>query len=707
MRRIVTAITGAALAFSMVASAIPANAAVAGYDSQYTFQSDWLTRSPGEQGTWSVTFKNTGTTTWTPGTSTDVQLAVCLDDKVTCNVSDPKEAPFNNAWVSATRYARMNLPAGKTSVATNDSASFTVNITVPAGQAPGTYFFNAALVKADTGEDIRNEGAYFEVKVPGVAAQTSAIAVSPDANTPDTNPVSDGTSTNRGAHTYTATIATSVTATTVDIQLIRSGDYTPSTGAFRDAEGDPVVGNNQADLRPVGSAVIEVVNGVAITPATRVNAVTIPANRTITFTVDSTGVADSIRPVVFVDANGNDNIDLNADNTASETAGVGGIKSWTAAGSASLANALDGCVTSLDKTAKNFTLDTTGQTETSPTQCANPSASSGDVLYNYDANDTFMVASVPSTMADFEAALSRGDAIIVLGYSSSPEPSSSFNITGDGPVLASCTAEKGSGAGSNDIKITIDPATPDYNTDTIGAFYTGFRIQRAPVTGTGADDEVTTGTVGTFTTVATSTTDGDANTTTVWEYTDMDVSAGTYRYRCAGIVDGDTGLDVADPNNETSVTPGSSDTAAPTSTDLFISTSAGLTGQLDTGDVFKVVFSETMTTDSSGDVILVQDADGTTMTINCTGATSSAAGNYGAVCNFNLGNETVKSTLYTTPRVLTVTITSTALPTASGAQGTTSGMQLPTTVTDQGGITDSTGNQWNVTGSSDRVVDIE
>lgn len=47
------------------------------------------------------------------------------------------------------------------------------------------------------------------------------------------------------------------------------------------------------------------------------------------------------------------------------------------------------------------------------------------------------------------------------------------------------------------------------------------------------------------------------------------------------------------------------------------------------------------------------------------------------------------------------------LPTATSAAGTTAGMQMPTTVTDQGGIVDTTGNQWNVTGSSDRVVDIE
>jgi len=183
MRRIVTAISAAALAFSLVASATPANAAVAGYDSAYLGQSDWLVRSPGQTGSWTVIFQNTGTTTWTRGTSTEVEFAACLEDKVTCNAQDASEAGFNNGWLSATRYADMN----QTAVDPGQAASFTVNITVPSSQPGGTHHFNGAVVKADTGADIRNEGAFFDVLVTGAATGGAATITSLSPTTGSTN----------------------------------------------------------------------------------------------------------------------------------------------------------------------------------------------------------------------------------------------------------------------------------------------------------------------------------------------------------------------------------------------------------------------------------------------------------------------------------------------------------------------------------------
>ena len=699
MRRIISAISVLALAFSLVASATSANAAVAGYDSAYAGESAFLSLTPGQSGSFTVFFANTGTTSWTKGSASQVDLAACLDDKVTCNSQDATEAPFNSGWLSATRYATHS----QTTVAPGGIGTFTYNVAVPAGTAAGTYRFNGALVLSATGADIRNEGYYQDVTVPAAPpAAATGIVVNPQAA--DTNTVSEGTTTNanRGAHTYTVTL-TGVTAC-VDLQLIRSGDYTPATGVFRDNEldsGGTVIGNNQADLRTVGTAVFEVVNGVAVTPATRIDCVTVPSTGIITFTVDATSVATTIRPVVFVDANNNDQIDLAADNTSTETNGVGGSKTWVAAPADSAADGADGCAVSLDKTANTFTLDTAG----GAVQCANPAASTGDVQYTYDANDNFFVLGVPSTEAEFEAALSRGDAVTVGAYSSSPEPSSTFNITGDGPALLSCTAEKGGSGASNDIKITIDPSTPDYDTDNIGAFYTGFRIQRATVTG--GTDEAADGTVGTYATIATSTVDEDATTKTLWEFTDNDVAAGVYRYRCAGIVDGDTGPNTADTNNESSVTPGTSDLSAPTSVDLRMTVNSGLVGQLDTGDQFKIAFSEVMNTSSTGDLIRFQDADGTTMTLRCDGDTTPNAGEFGAICSFNTVDEVVGGSTYAAGRVVTIVVVGTLAATVASEVGTSAGMQIPTTAIDQGGFTDLTGNQWNVTGSSDRVLDIE
>lgn len=695
MRRIVTAITAVALAFSLVAMATPANAAVAGYDSAYAGESAFLTLSSGQSGTFTVFFANTGATSWVKGSASQIDLAACLEDKVTCNSQDTSEAAFNSGWLSATRYATHT----QSTVAPGQIGTFTYNVAVPAGTAGGTYRFNGALVLSSSGADIRNEGYYQDVTVPTAAA--SGMAITPDANAAATNTVSGSSpNENRGAHTYTATL-TGVTSC-VDIALFPQSRYTVSTGVFRDTEGttDTADDNNQADSLGTGGAVIEVVNGVAVTASAYISCVAVPSSGIVTFTIDSTTVATDVRPVVFVDANNNDALDLNADNKPTETFVVGGRKTYNAAPADSSANAADGCVRQVNKDSNFFVVDSSG----TAAQCADPTAAGGTILYNYDANDTFTVAGIPSTMADFEAALSRGDGVTVGAYGSSAELVSTFDIAADGPTLTSCTAEKGTGAGTNDIKISINPATPDYNTATIATYYSGFRIQRAPVTS--GTDEATDGTVGTYATIATSTVDEDSATATVWEYTDADVAAGTYRYRCAGIVDGDTGPNAADPNNESSVTPGTADLSSPTSVDLRVTTNAGLVGQLDTGDVFKVAFSEDMNTDSTNDQIRIQDADGTTMTIVC--GSSSTAGTYGAVCNFNTtGVETLGGTEYAANRVLTVTITSTTAPTVTGEIGTATGMQLPTTVIDQGGITDTTGNQWNVTGSADRVIDVE
>jgi hypothetical protein len=161
MRRIVTAITAAAMALSLVSMAMPANA-VAGYDSAYAGESAFLTLNAGQSGTFTVFFQNTGTTAWARGTASQVDLAACLEDKVTCNAQDASEAPFNSGWLSTTRYATHT----QTTVAPGSIGTFTYNVAVPSGQAAGTYRFNGALVLSSTGADIHNEGYYQDVTVP-------------------------------------------------------------------------------------------------------------------------------------------------------------------------------------------------------------------------------------------------------------------------------------------------------------------------------------------------------------------------------------------------------------------------------------------------------------------------------------------------------------------------------------------------------------
>jgi hypothetical protein len=169
MRRIMTATCSFALALSLSLAAEPAQAAVAGYDSAYSGESAFVHIAPGQTQNFQVFFTNTGTTTWVRGTGTQIDLAACLGDKVTCNAQDASEAPWNNGWRSPTRYAT----TVQTTVAPGAIATFTYNITAPVGVTAGTYRFNGDLVLAATGEKIHPEGYYQDATVGTSLGSTS------------------------------------------------------------------------------------------------------------------------------------------------------------------------------------------------------------------------------------------------------------------------------------------------------------------------------------------------------------------------------------------------------------------------------------------------------------------------------------------------------------------------------------------------------
>jgi hypothetical protein len=179
MRKIVTAVSAAALSLSMLASAIPA-LAVAGYDSAYAGESAFVNISPGQTQNFQVFFANTGTTTWSRGTSTQVDLAACLEDKVTCNAQDATEASWNSGWISSTRYATTT----QTTTAPGSLGTFSYNITAPVGATAGTYRFNGDLVLSTTGEKIHPEGYYQDATIGGVGTGAATItSISPTSGT--------------------------------------------------------------------------------------------------------------------------------------------------------------------------------------------------------------------------------------------------------------------------------------------------------------------------------------------------------------------------------------------------------------------------------------------------------------------------------------------------------------------------------------------
>src|SRR5256714_6041748 len=160
MRKIVTAVTAAALSLSMLAAAVPA-LAVSGYDSAYAGESAFVNISPGQTLNFQVFFANTGTTTWSRGTGTQVDLAACLEDKVSCNAQDASEASWNSNWLSATRYATTT----QTTTAPGSLGTFSYNVTAPVGATAGTYRFNGDVVLSTTGERIHPDGYYQDATV--------------------------------------------------------------------------------------------------------------------------------------------------------------------------------------------------------------------------------------------------------------------------------------------------------------------------------------------------------------------------------------------------------------------------------------------------------------------------------------------------------------------------------------------------------------
>jgi hypothetical protein len=187
MRKITTAITAAALAFSMLASAVPA-AAVVGYDSAYAGESAFVNITGGQTQNFQVFFANTGTTAWQRGTASQVDLAACLEDKVTCNAQDASEATWNSGWLSATRYAT----SVQTITPPGSLGTFSYNITAPAGVAAGIYRFNGDLVLASTGEKIHPDGYYQEANTGGSAGAPTITSLTPNSGPAGTDVVIAG-----------------------------------------------------------------------------------------------------------------------------------------------------------------------------------------------------------------------------------------------------------------------------------------------------------------------------------------------------------------------------------------------------------------------------------------------------------------------------------------------------------------------------------
>jgi uncharacterized repeat protein (TIGR01451 family) len=181
--------------------------AVSGYDSAYNSESAFLAIDPGETKAFQVFFVNTGTVTWIKGSSSQVDLAACREDKVTCNAQDPGEATWNSGWLSTGRYATTT----QATVAPNEVATFAYNIKAPS-DATGTHRFNGDVVVASSGTRIHPEGYYQDATVNAVG-QTGQTTGGGTAGGGGTGGGGGGTSGGGGTTLGTLTVNGGLTAT--------------------------------------------------------------------------------------------------------------------------------------------------------------------------------------------------------------------------------------------------------------------------------------------------------------------------------------------------------------------------------------------------------------------------------------------------------------------------------------------------------------
>jgi hypothetical protein len=158
----------AALCAAMLLALLPAPAAaVNGYDSAIAGESAFINITRGQSAEFQVFAANTGSVTWTKGTSTQIDLAYC------CPVAPSPNASWRSGWISDSHYATST----QTSVSPGSLGTFRFTITAPADAAAGTYEFAYDLVLASTDEPIHPEGKFETAIVTGPRPPTFDVTV--------------------------------------------------------------------------------------------------------------------------------------------------------------------------------------------------------------------------------------------------------------------------------------------------------------------------------------------------------------------------------------------------------------------------------------------------------------------------------------------------------------------------------------------------
>lgn len=194
------------------------------------------------------------------------------------------------------------------------------------------------------------------------------------------NTVSTDDEPNQGARQYSVDVGE---AQAVDIALVPCENVSVSDAGAVTFEDDEnldtdadLEGDDEADELGETLAEIEVINGVAGDYGDWAQNVA-ATNGTVTFTVDSTE-ADCVTPVIFTDADDQEDLDLDAENAPTDDFGLGGEKTFlpeeAAAGTGNEDLSIDRVNEDEDYLIASDLADATD-----------------DAVYEYDSNDVFYV----------------------------------------------------------------------------------------------------------------------------------------------------------------------------------------------------------------------------------------------------------------------------------------------------------------------------
>ncbi|WP_432536272.1 cell wall-binding repeat-containing protein [Kineococcus arenarius] len=433
-------------------------------------------------------------------------------------------------------------------------------------------------------------------------------------------------------------------------------------------------GNNDADTGAVASR-ITVVNGSTVAGgAGDVQVEVAPVNGQISFTVEGNGF-ESVIPVVYADANSDNNLDLDDDGATTEDFGVGGVLNVLPTEAATGALAGTAQILDVNKDANYIVADLNG---VDPAGLAVLNYGSDGDRFFVDAPGVDPAADAPENqvnLEDFEASLTEGDALIVPTTYSRNFASTFVVLNQEPNPLNGLTA-------GDRTDTTIEFGVRDVNEDATVRIYA-------------LQDELGDESFDDAAVVAEASADADEDTESVFDIAVSGLNADTpYVFWATQVVDGEESAPTAAVTART-LTEGEVSTLV--AENSVVVNAGDLLGNTADGDLWQIGFNRPLDPSvQDGAALAVQDADGAQAVIS-----DSAESPF----TLNAAEVSFEGETYAPGELLTVEL-------AGGLEGLVGGernpLNYPLEIINSSGVTAGAGDYaWSLTDSADITLNID